>query len=344
MTQKTILFTCCGGAGGWAILRSLENNPNFRLIGVDGEHLTAGLYQPGLDGRYLVPLGNEPGYIDAILDIAGKERADVVWPCFDEEVIAISKNQARFKEKGIIPMVPPIETVHLTTDKLAMVRKLETVGVPVPVSWGLDEEGPNDVYPVIVRPKTARGGKGVHFFDTPEQVAAFKATLPGNPAAWFVQEQIQAPMGNMHLAAAIFDHDQNRLAFFMSRSIRTAYSWGGPSLGGIAVKNDRLKEVGIKSFAAAGNWYGPVNAEFLYDPKREDFVFIEINPRYWGYSYLATAAGINFPEITARLAFGEAIEPQEDFSTEVITLTSREQVAVPLDHVPGDIPAAGHEN
>ena len=82
----TVLYTCASGAGGWSILRSLEGNDRYRLIGVDGDHLGSGLYQNGLNANYKVPFGDSPDYIKSIVEIVKNENVDVIWPTSDEEV------------------------------------------------------------------------------------------------------------------------------------------------------------------------------------------------------------------------------------------------------------------
>lgn len=337
--RPTVIYTCCGGAGGWSILRSLQSVGRYRLVGVDNDPLAAGLYAEGLDGQHWVPRGDDSGYAAAMREVARREKAAVVWPCSDEEVLALAAERDSFEEDGITVVTADADVVGRAVDKLATVRRLEKVGVPVPKSCALGEPLDDFRFPVIIRPITARSAHGVHFFETPAEVEAFAATRGADTRPYFVQENIAAPVGRLHMAQAIFDSAQSLKAFFSSRSIRTRHDWGGPALGGVAVRDERLKMLALKVFAETGPWYGPVNAEFLYDAVRQDFVFIEVNPRYWGYSYLATAAGINFPDLTVRLALGEEVTPVFDYRTDVVTMTSREQISFPLSALLGPLPA-----
>ena len=127
-------------------------------------------------------------------------------------------------------------------------------------------------------------------------------------------------------------------SFFSSRSILTQHSWGGCALGGVPVKNDRLTELGKLAFTNLGPWFGPVNAEFLWSKKHNDFVFIEVNPRYWGYSSLVVAAGLNFPDMCVSLALGEDVTPNFNYRTDIITLPSRQQIAYKKSDLLGPLP------
>lgn len=336
--RATVLFTCCGGTGGWSILRSLEAIERYRLIGVDSDPLSATLYMDGLDAAYVVPGGDQPNYVDRLLEIVEKEDVSVVWPCSDEEVIALADEHARFATLGARIVTAGPEVISRASDKLAMVHTATEAGIPVPISRRMDE-ALDDLPPsVIVRPRTGRSGHGVCFFDSVEALKRYQDALGDEASRHFVQECLPYRRGTLYMAQGIFDEAQNRLARFASRSIKTTYDWGGPAQGGVPVDDSRLHELGDRMFEASGPWFGPVNAEFIYVEERDEFVFIEVNPRYWGYSYLATAAGVNFPDLTVRLALGEDVEPVLDYRLDIVTITSREHLAFPKSRLLSQLP------
>ena len=339
--KPTVVFTCCGGAGGWSLLRSLAATDRFRLVGCDADALVAALYQPELAGRHVIPSGHDSAYVDRILEICEAEDADIFWPCADEEVIACSAAAERFEAARVRLIASPHATVMSVTDKLATVTRLGDLGVPVPHSWRLDDRVEDPPMPVIVRPVRARSGHGVVFFSNVDELDAYRAAFGDKAAGQMVQERLDYRLGRLYMAQAIYDSGGQRLASFMSRSIRTAHDWGGPALGGVPVTEPRLAELAQTVMAATGPHYGPVNVEFIYDATRGDFVFVEVNPRYWGYSFLATAAGINFPDIVVRMAMGEDVTPATGYRTDIVTLTSREQVAIARGDLLGELPDGG---
>ncbi len=56
---------------------------------------------------------------------------------------------------------------------------------------------------------------------------------------------------------------------------------------------------------------------------------------------LATAAGINFPDIIVRIVMGQTMVPLVDYRTDVMILTSREQLAIALADLLGELPEGG---
>ena len=341
MTRPTVVFTCCGGAGGWSLLRSLAGTGRYRLIGCDSDALVAALYQPELANRYVVPSGHDPAYIRCVLDICKAEAADIFWPGADEEILACSAVIESFDAAGIHLVASPHATVLAATDKLATVTLVGELGIPVPLSWRLDERVDDPPMPVIVRPIRARSGHGVVFFNQAEELKAYRQALGDRATEHMVQESLDYRLGRLYMAQAIYDGSSQRLASFMSRSIDTAYDWGGPALGGVPVRNERLAELARTAMEATGPHYGAVNVEFIHDATLNDFVFLEVNPRYWGYSFLATAAGINFPDIIVRMVMGEMMTPVCDYRTDVVTLTSREQLAIARGDLLGELPKGG---
>lgn len=340
-SKPTVVFTCCGGAGGWSVLRSLAMTDRYRLVGCDAEALVAALYQPDLAGRHMIPSGDDPSYVDRVLEICEAEAADVFWPGADEEIVACAAAASRFADVGVRLVASPHATVMAATNKLATVAMVGGLGVPVPRSWRLDEELEDPPMPAIVRPIRARSARDVAFFTSNEDLTDYRILLGERAAEHMVQERLEYQLGRLYMVQAIYDGDDRRIASFMSRSIRTAHDWGGPALGGVPVKNSRLAELGRIAMEATGPHYGAVNVEFIYDTAKGDFVFLEVNPRYWGYSFLATAAGINFPDIIVRMVMGERLSPVSEYRTDVVTLTSREQLAIRRSDLLGELPDGG---
>ena len=341
MTRPTVVFTCCGGAGGWALLRSLALTGRYRLVGCDANALVAGLYQPELAGRYVIPFARDPGYVDRVFEVCQAESADIFWPCADAEVIVSSAAIERFAAAGIRLIASPHATLVAATNKLSVVKLVGDRGVPVPRSWRLDESVEDPPMPVIVRPIRGSGSRGVVFFESAQELEAYRIALGGKAKDQMVQERLDYKLGRLYQAAAIYDGEGKQLASFMSRSISTTYPWGGPALGVVPVLEPRLAELARTVMEETGPHVGAVHTEFIYDAARQDFVFIEVNPRIWAAAYLTTASGINFPDMIVRMAMGKKVTPVNEYRTDVITLTSREHLAIARSDLLGELPDGG---
>ena len=56
------------------------------------------------------------------------------------------------------------------------------------------------------------------------------------------------------------------------------------------------------------DWSGVAMMEFIWNPEDDEFWFIEINPRYWGYLHLDLACGKDFPRWQMDAHFGRTSE------------------------------------
>lgn len=335
--MKKVLITCSGGAGAYSIRKAL--NGKYKIIAVDSNGMAEGLYRSENEKSFVVRNGNDDGYIDEILGICKSEEVDVVWPTSDEEISVISKNKELFEQANVKLVSSDHQTIKNATDKLRNCKLVKSLGITTPQSYELHEfeDKDLDLYPIIVRPKFGRGGKGVNFCRNKLEMKKLINILD-NKSEYFVQEVINNSAGDMHMACAMFDRKSRLVSYFASRSIITQHKWGGCALGGIPVKNKKLKDIALEIFDKTGPWVGPVNIEFLWSKEEKDFYFIEINPRYWGYSSLVIEAGIDFPGMAVKIALGESVDEQFEYRTDVVTLPSREQVAYKLKDMKVEIP------
>ncbi len=175
MSRKkvTLLLTCVGGATVPALLQELWRQSQFdvRVIGVDNtaDCLAAQL----VDQFHHVPMGADPNYLPAMLDIARREKVDAILPGSDEEAFALSGHLEEFRQMGVVVIASSRSCLEMITSKLLVYRALEAANLPVPEysvattgaeildclgKYGFPERS------VIVKPATGRGGRGLHVF------------------------------------------------------------------------------------------------------------------------------------------------------------------------------------
>lgn len=334
MEDLTILITCAGGPGGISMIKSLKGKPGIsRIIAVNSDPLCLGLYREDVSKSFQVPKGSEPEYIPALFKIIEEEDVDVVIPGSDEEVTALSKNEGVFESHDVKIPVSEYGAVKIADNKYLTAKKAQESDIPSPDSYLLnnvnDLDKINCRFPIVLKPTYGRGSKGVKYINNQKELKpVFKKLDKDHDSAIIAQEMIPGGEGSIQLFATIFDENQNMRTTFMSRSLRTKYPRGGPGVVGEPIYDEELKNNAQKLLKSIDGWYGPVNVEFKRDERDNTLKLLEINPRYWGYSYLSTAAGINFPYITAKLAVGETIEEVHTYRTDIVTMRSNEDKVV----------------
>ena len=130
----TVVVTASGAPGTAALLRALRENGEreVRLVGTDmsegaiGRHLC--------DAFSLVPRGSDPGFADAVLDVARREGAEVVLPQSSFDLPGLATARERFAAEGVTVLVASPEAVRRSNDKAETYAMLDRIGVRGP-AW-----------------------------------------------------------------------------------------------------------------------------------------------------------------------------------------------------------------
>lgn len=327
-----MLVTAVGAPPGLNALRALAEAGTCDLIAADADPRSPGLYQYTTRHAVLPFAIDARSYVDSLVNIVREQGVTVVLPCLEDEVATLAQHRAELEAAGARLLLPDSEVVRAVTDKGACTRVAQDNGIDCPVSLvlpaGLTPLDRGELLrqferrcplPWIVKPVWGHGMKGVTQADSfDEALVAACAT----PAELLVQEFIPGPIGSMYLTGLLYDGAGNVARRFSSRSIRTLFPSGGPATAGVSVSRPDMVAATERLVGLIGTWRGPLNAEWMLDPRDGKLKFIEINPRMWGYGYLATGSGLNFPAGIVSLALGKEIGPDPGFREGVTLMRS----------------------
>lgn len=158
MTAKhTILVTGAGGAAVTAIIDNLKD-AGWRVVAVDADKYAVG--RLSADASYQVPLGNDAGYIAAMVDICRREQVEIVIPLVDEELIPLCESPLAMR-----CLLPDKQFVRACLDKYMLFHLLQRHGINVPATCSGAEIEWDAPLPCVVKPRTGRGSRGLEFFD-----------------------------------------------------------------------------------------------------------------------------------------------------------------------------------
>lgn len=182
MDNVTIMMTCVGGQLSPWLLNALKacTRVRVRTIGVDGR--VDALGQSFADIFHTVPMGDHPEYPARIMDICRQEKVDMVFPTSDEEAFALANWAPTFADEGIVVCSPPASMVGIMQSKADMYDHLQSLGLEalppyhrVNSSEELRIAAAALGYPerdFIIKPSSARGGRGVWVISSRTQVLA----------------------------------------------------------------------------------------------------------------------------------------------------------------------------
>jgi predicted ATP-grasp superfamily ATP-dependent carboligase len=268
------------------------------------------------------PFGDVDTYLSDLLKILRTERYDVVLPFSHSSVAAVCYGNEAIRAYSAIPY-GSFDNVTMLHDKQRALQVVSELGIKIPETYF-----PNDIhelehiatwleYPVVVKARIGAGAKNVKYAgNTTQLLQAYKA-VSGSPSYGFI-ENYDRPMiqkyipGNVHDVALIADHGKIQGALTQVRKLTY------PIDGGVGAVNEttnepELVDLGRKVLESI-RWHGPALAEFKLNPTNNQYVLMEINPRFWGTLDLSIKAGIDFADIACHIALGHYVKPQFNYT------------------------------
>ena len=130
MNELTVLITAAGNVFMPGTTACLRNNGErrIRLIGADmsDDDTILQMY----DAAYQVPRGNDPRYVDALLEICRKESVDVLLPIMSVELEALARSKERFAAAGTKVSVSDPGPLSIANNKRRLMDHMAQNGFP----------------------------------------------------------------------------------------------------------------------------------------------------------------------------------------------------------------------
>ena len=132
MRDLTVLLTASGVPGSAALMRALRKNGEreIRIVGTDMSEQAIGRHLA--DSFHVTPAGTDPGFVDALVDIAEREGVDAVLPQSSFELLALAEGKDRFGDAVVLVTSP--DAVRRSNDKAETYALLDEIGVRGP-AW-----------------------------------------------------------------------------------------------------------------------------------------------------------------------------------------------------------------
>ena len=330
MNGPTICVTGAGGPAGFNSIRSLrESALSPRIVAVDMDPLAAGLQLA--DSSYVVPPARSEEFVLVLLRILQREGVDVLIPTVDEEIAVLSREEIRnelSQQTGIL--IPNHSAAVKALDKHITVEECERANLPVPASAMVDKledlkaSAGRIGLPVVVKPLRSRGARGISFVERISDLGAAWRKARHFGEAALIQEYVPGPV---YTVGVVCDQRGEVAASIALEKIKQLPEKGGVAVAGRTVRNPKLQELGEKYVTSLG-WIGPASPEIKLDERDGSFKLMEVNPRLFGYNYLAAKAGINLSEVTAMLAAGEAVSPLREYRADLYFVRSPHDIII----------------
>jgi carbamoyl-phosphate synthase large subunit len=308
----TIVVTASGAPGTAALLRALRENGerDVRLVGTDMSERSVGRHL--CDAFHLVPAGSDPGFADAVREIAGREGADAILPQSSFDLEGLAGAVDRFD--GFAVLVSPLDAIRRCNDKAETYALLHRLGLPAPafrrVRGGREVEAAARElgYPersVCFKPVFSSGSRGFRVLDpTVDRAHQLLHERPGavamrlEEALELLPEEGGTELLVMELATGgerTIDGIANGRGVVLGHPKTREAMRAGLAMYFVTLADDALTEL-------AGAIVAELGIEHFFNVQLVGEHVIEINPRI---STIVYQEDLNLPYLGVKRALGE---------------------------------------
>ncbi|MEY4135401.1 MAG: hypothetical protein RL386_1751 [Bacteroidota bacterium] len=272
------------------------------------------------DHVYLLPLT-----VESIVQILEERKIDAVLPTMGGQTalnLAIEADKQGVWQKYDVKMIGvDIAAIELAENREAFRQHMVNIGLKVAPSQIANsylegkEAAQNIGFPLVIRPSYTLGGTGGGFVHREEDFdAALRRGLAASPTHEVLVERAVLGWKEFELELLRDDNDNvviicvvenlDPMGIHTGDSITVA-----PAMTLSDTAYQRMRNEAIHAMRSLGNFSGGCNIQFAQDPKTEDLIVIEINPRVSRSSALASkATGYPIAKIAAKLAIGYSLD------------------------------------
>jgi carbamoyl-phosphate synthase large subunit len=264
----------------------------------------AGLYLVPLRGRIVIPAAASSGFADSLLGYCFGLGVDVVVPTVDAELRPLAHAREAFAAAGIAMLLAPAAAIDVTLDKLLLAQRCaNTVRVPRTEPFGPAVDPASWTYPVVVKPRTGSGSRGVVTVGSPAEPAEL-AALARTPRL-IVQQYLPGQEYSIDVLA-----DPSGHVIAAVPRVRERVD-SGVSVGGRTVHDPGLERFARDVVAVTGLTC-VANVQCRRDAGGHP-ALLEVNPRVPGTLGLTIASGVDMPRLALDSLLGRPVPRQLGF-------------------------------
>ncbi len=255
-------------------------------------------------------------FIDELKQLVINNQIDAVIPV--GQAAAVSLSSARSELSGFCKvLIEDYVKLSKFHDKAETALLLEEFGIPHPATFIPEGEDSIHAYtasanfPVVIKARKGMGSTGIWYAaNERELIDIYRKRISNqNPqddgfitdsSDPIIQEYIP---GELHDALVYCVDGEVRAALTQKRLV-TRPTDGGIGIVNITTHDERLLDY-ARRIARQTSWNGVLMLDFKIDDRDGEPKLLEVNPRFWGTTWLSILAGMNFPGYLVADAFSE---------------------------------------
>ncbi len=195
-------------------------------------------------------------------------------------------------------------------DKFLQHQLAAEAGLPTPDTWTVDTlPDEKDIrFPVLIKERSGKKffretGKQAFEASSGEELKTLLSQFQ-DASDLIVQEKVSDNgHENMYSIGAYCNRSRRPEALFSSKRLRATRPFGSTAVSESAPCPEGIKYA--RDFLSHIRYYGSSELEFIYDSKREQLLFLELNNRLYKTQALATHCGVNLNYLALLDALGK---------------------------------------
>lgn len=265
MKNRVVLVTGAGGDIGQSVIKCIKHETNDKVVACDIDCYAAG--KAYADEFYVAPrVSNKESYLEFIKFIINEKGITHIIPITEYEIKIFSDNKIRQLFKDIKIMINDSYIVDTFLDKFKTIEFFVNNNIAYPKTINIGEYNQEFGYPLIIKEKSSRGGKGVYVVNSLNEFKYYTENIKDS----IVQQLIGSEDEEYTMAIFSDGINTSNIAF------RRYLGYGSLSKFVELVSDEKLNDIAIK-IATILKLKGSINIQMRKE--KNEFIPFEINPR-----------------------------------------------------------------
>ena len=244
-------------------------------------------------------------------------------PTSDPAAEFISAHQEELKT-GFRLAAPPPDALAALIDKRLEYELVAAAGVPMPrtvtrLSTDIEGSLASLGFPLILKPRTLEDSLSFGFknlvVNSPAELESLLPIVSGQADRLVAQEVVSGDDDMLWVCNATFNSDSKLVCGMTFQRLGLSPAHFGVTTLARSIHNPVVKDYSAR-LGRRLCWMGPAMFEFKWDGLRQEYVYIEINPRLGMCNWFDTRCGVNNVLATYLLALGRESEIYDLAQTE----------------------------
>jgi carbamoyl-phosphate synthase large subunit len=259
--MTSILVTAVGGDIGQALVSIVRKHRIAdQVYGSDISITHGGKYE--VDCFLQSPGAEDSLYVDWLNDIISQNGINLVVPVNDFEIqklMGIDFNSTKF-------IMPNVQSIEVGFDKYYTFKFLESVGIPTPKTY-LPDVNNDLIFPVLIKPRTGRGSKGIFVCKNIEEMRHYEAVSND----YLIQEVLVPSSEEYTCGVFRSSKGEIRTMVFLRKLTGGQTSWAQ------VIESEEISTL-CETLASSLNLIGSINVQLIFTV--EGPKIFEINSRF----------------------------------------------------------------